>query len=139
VNKILFIKNIPAAKIPTKSYQNDAGWDLYSVETKYLNRGFITEIDTGINIAFPKEFYGIIFTRSSMGIEGIQLHNGVIDSGYRGKLSVFAYNHAEDIQIHAGDKIAQLLIFKNYPIQFCQVSYLPESERGTKGFGSSGK
>ena len=139
MDNILFIKRVAHAKIPTKSYKKDVGWDLYSIEDKFLNNGIITEIDTGINITFPSHLYGIIFTRSGMGIKGIQLHNGVLDTGYRGKLSVFAYNHGEGIQIFKGNKIAQLLIFKNYPIQFIEVDCLPESERGTKGFGSSGK
>ena len=135
---IKFIKNVPRAQIPTKAYRNDSGFDLYAAETRLIVPGVTTQIDIGISVAFPNQFYGIIFTRSSMGKRGVQLHNGVIDNGYRGKLSVFFYNFGTEFYVHCGDKVGQLLIFKNYPITFFEVDQLPNSERGEKGFGSSG-
>jgi dUTP pyrophosphatase len=133
-------KNHPKAHLPTKKYVNDAGYDLYSVEDKLIKSKKIVEVNIGISIAFPFEIYGIIFTRSSFGKRGLQVHNGVIDNGFRGNITVFIYNLSdEDYQVKTGDRIAQLLIHKNRSFyEPTEIEVLPTSERGEKGFGSSG-
>lgn len=100
-------------------------------------------IPTGIAAAIPEGYVGIMAVRSSMGIRhGITMSNGigVIDSDYRGPLGVGLYNlREEDYVVQPGDRIAQLLVVPALCPELEIVSELPETERGTGGFGSTGR
>lgn len=100
-------------------------------------------IPTGIAAAIPEGYVGIMAVRSSMGIRhGITMSNGigVIDSDYRGPLGVGLYNlRKEDYVVQPGDRIAQLLVVPVLCPELEIVSELPETERGTGGFGSTGR
>lgn len=100
-------------------------------------------IPTGIAVAIPEGYVGIMAVRSSMGAKhGINLANGigVIDSDYRGQLHVTLYNTTEaPYTVHSGDRIAQLMVMPVLRPAIKVVDALPETERGTGGFGSTGR
>ena len=100
-------------------------------------------IPTGIAVAIPEGYVGIMAVRSSMGAKhGITLANsiGVIDSDYRGQLHVTLYNTTESTYtVHSGDRIAQLMVMPVARPTIKVVDTLPETERGTGGFGSTGR
>ena len=137
----------PNAIIPKYAKDGDAGLDLVAVSCKVLvdsltDEDTKVEVDSGIAIEIPKGYVGLIFPRSSIKGTGVRLTNcvGVIDSGYRG--SIKAYFDIVDkslVYYEKGDKFAQLLILPYPQIEFKEVNELSETERGDKGFGSSGK
>lgn len=100
-------------------------------------------IPTGIAVAIPEGYVGIMAVRSSMGAKhGINLANGigVIDSDYRGQLHVTLYNTTEQpYTVQSGDRIAQLMVMPVARPTIKVVDTLPETERGTGGFGSTGR
>lgn len=143
----------PEAIIPTKSRETDAGYDLYALEDTeiYSSNHRISNYDTvpcgpkriktGIALAVPKSWVGIIKDRSGLGSQGLKVHGGVIDYGYTGDISVcLSYNGPHQYyHIKKGDRIAQLLIVPCPHFELEEVEELDESGRGEKGFGSSGK
>ena len=100
-------------------------------------------VPTGIAAAIPEGYAGIMAVRSSMGIRhGITMTNGigVIDSDYRGPMSVGLYNYRnEDYVVEPGDRIAQLVIVPVLRPEVEVVDTLPETARGAGGFGSTGR
>jgi dUTP pyrophosphatase len=135
--KVLFIKTHKDAKTPTRTYFNDTGYDLYACEDIKIKATIPTIIPTGIRMAFPKGYYGEMHTRSSWGLKGIRVHLGILDEGYRQEISpiVIAPN---DIYVRKGSRVAQLVIRKRIDVEMYETDFLPTSERGEKGFGSSG-
>jgi dUTP pyrophosphatase len=140
---VLKVKKLkPEAKLPTKNNLSDAAFDLYASEGINVPNSQVTKINTGIAVEIPKGYYGQIFDRSSMGAKGLTVFGGVIDSGYRGEVIVCLHNTAKDFSWHTvspGDKIAQMVILPVPEMQVVEVQELEESDRGEKGFGSSGK
>jgi dUTP pyrophosphatase len=131
----------PEATLPTRAHPDDAGLDLYGLEEVILspNQGKVAR--TGIAIALPQGYVGLVADRSSMGKRGIKTAGGVIDAGYRGEIHIVLWNiSAEPVHLRAGERIAQLLVF---PIATPAVNEVTEfghvTARGAKGFGSSGK
>jgi dUTP pyrophosphatase len=130
--------------MPEKAHDGDAGFDLLSVEEKDLRPGEVTMVSTGVAIAIPEGYCGLILPRSSMGKRGIIIPNspGLIDSGYRGEIKVLLLNLSKEIyRVYLDNKIAQLVIVKYENVNAIEVPKLPESQdgRGVGGFGSSGK
>ena len=129
-----------SAKNPTKSHVDDAGWDLYAFETVSIPVGATVLVSTGIAMAIPKGYAALIWDRSSMGVKGVHRHAGVIDCGYRGEVKVCLHNTTkEPFHVERGDRIAQLII-QEVP-SFIQhgVEELDSTDRGSGGFGSTGK
>ena len=129
-----------SAKSPTKGHLDDAGWDLYAFETVSIPAGATVLASTGIAIAIPKGHSGLIWDRSSIGVKGVHRHAGVIDCGYRGEVKVCLHNTTkEPFHVEKGDRIAQLII-QEVP-HFVQhvVEELDSTDRGSGGFGSTGK
>jgi len=130
------------AKLPDKANLFDAGLDLYCDEKEVvrLSPGERRLFSTGISVAIPKGFVGLIWPRSGHAVKkGLDTMAGVIDSPYRGEVKVLLVNHDEDYQIYSpGDKIAQIII-QEAP-DFTPVAYkdLSGTSRGENGFGSSG-
>ena len=130
----------PDAIVPTRAYEHDAGLDLTSVETHTLKPGEGKIFKTGIAIALDPGYVGLVWDRSSMGKKGIKTLGGVIDSGYRGEVGVILWNISHEPQtIQSGERIAQLLVQAVATPQTKEVADLSQTERGTGGFGSSGK
>lgn len=138
------------AKLPTRAYEGDNGYDLYSNVDIYLSPNQVTRIDTDIALGFPEGWGGMIKDRSSLAVKGLMVSGGIIDSRYIGPISVlmtFICPEVEDVvmgdvvmgyQIKKGDKIAQLIPIQviDWGIEEVNGS-LSSTERGNKGFGSS--
>jgi dUTP pyrophosphatase len=144
---IKFKKLSPDAIIPTKAHASDIGLDLYAAEDAILYYGEVVKINTKIACSFPKGIAGLILDRSSMGSKGYKVFGGVIDQAYTGELIVcLSYlKYYEDYEerrlppiIKKGDKIAQLVLIPSYEVSIIEVDELGETDRGNKGFGSSG-
>lgn len=129
------------AKLPTRANENDAGFDLYStVDTIIPNKERKT-VNTGIALQMPEHLAGLIWPRSGLSVKsGIDVLAGVIDSGYRGEIMVCLYNTSSDnVHIKCGDRIAQI-IFQEVPrVSLLLSDSLGSSQRGSNGFGSTGK
>ncbi|MFM7139194.1 MAG: dUTP diphosphatase [Actinomycetes bacterium] len=142
--EILVTKLHPSAIIPTYAKPGDAGADLYAIEEKTLKPGERALVKTGIAIALPEGYVGLVHPRSGLALKnGISVVNspGTIDSGYRGEIGVVLINHDlnESFSVKVGDRIAQLVIQKFETAIFKTVSQLPPSERASGGYGSTGK
>ncbi|MDC0911107.1 dUTP diphosphatase [Candidatus Marinimicrobia bacterium] len=135
------------ATIPTKSRKTDAGYDLYSDEDIALYPEDTKLISTGIAFAIPDGYAGLIWDRSGLGTKGIHRHAGVVDSSYRGEVKVALYNarpgHVDFTDnmyfISRGDRIAQILFQKVPHFDLVETEELDDTDRGSSGFGSSGK
>ena len=127
---------------PVYAKPGDAGCDLRSTQSLMLPAGERALIKTGVRIAMPAGYVGLVHPRSGLAAKhGITVLNtpGTVDSGYRGELMVTLYNSSnEDFKIEAGDRIAQLVFQRYETARFIPVAELPESSRGESGFGSSG-
>lgn len=139
--KVKFTKFDADAIPPTRSRQGDAGYDLYALHDCQLDPGQSDTIKTGIGIALPSYSVGLIWPRSGLSVKhDIETGAGVIDSNYRGDITVKLYNHGkETYQFHKGDRIAQLIISAKFDADFIECDNLPDSDRNDAGFGSSGK
>lgn len=128
------------AKIPTKAYETDAGWDLYAI-----NEGFVEPVGQlfvtfGFCMYFPEGYFATIHARSSMRGKGITIPTPVFDYGYTGEVNARLFNLGiETFRFQPGDRIAQMIIHKVEPTQFEIVQSMPQTARGTNGFGSSGR
>lgn len=128
------------AKLPQKDDPTDAGIDIFTNESYALKPGESHAFSTGIATAIPEGYVALLWDRSGLGSKAIHRLAGVIDSGYRGEWKVVLINlSSEDYEIKAGDKIAQCLLQQFEPAEITEVDSLPESLRGEKGFGSSGR
>lgn len=139
--KLKVKKLVPYAKIPTKATEFSAGYDIFSVENVLIPRGQQKLIKTGIAIECPPGTYARIAPRSSLALKnGIHIGAGVVDPDYRGEIGVIMFNFgADDFEVHFGDKIAQIILEKFMNACVEEVQELSQSDRGSKGFGSSGK
>lgn len=138
----LKIKKIePSAKIPCYAHSGDAGMDLFSLYKIKLKSGEYVAIRTGISIELPKGYVGLIWDKSGLSINnGLKVLGGVIDSGYRGEIKIGLINLGKENHIfNKGDKIAQMLIQKVDQFQIIEVTKLSKTNRGTAGFGSTGR
>jgi len=138
----LKVKRLTAtAKLPEKAYFNDAGWDLFSDENDIvLGPGEPIIISTGIAVAVPENYYGRIAEKSGLASKGLQVGGGVVDEKYRGCINVICRNVSkQSLTIRKGDKIAQLIVTRISHCSLIEVDGFDETERGDKGFGSSGR
>lgn len=129
------------AKIPYRKRPSDAGYDLYAVESVLLKPGRATMVKTGIIISAPTGFYYTIEGRSSLWMRGIFPNRGIIDATYCGEIIVSLVNvTGDDFQINKYDRIAQLILHRQYDANFVMVDEFSDiySKRGQDGFGSSG-
>ena len=129
------------AVLPTRAYEHDAGYDLYSNEDIELKPGQHHGIATGISMAVPKGHVGLIWDKSGIAIKhGLKTKAGVIDAGYRGEVVVGMINLSDKVfKIEKGMKVAQILIQEVKVPEIEEVDSLDETERADQGFGSSGK
>jgi dUTP pyrophosphatase len=128
------------AFLPTRAHSTDAGADLKSTEMLEIYPNEQKLVDTGVAVKIPAGYAGFVFNRSSQGKNGIILPNsvGVIDSDYRGNIKVLLKNISDaPYKISRGDRIAQLVIMPVLLVDF--VDAWNDTERGTGGFGSTGK
>lgn len=134
----------PAAVLPVYAHgsEEDAGLDLHAVEEAVLEPGRARLVATGLTLEIPPGFEGQVRPRSGLALKhNITIPNapGTIDPGYRGEVRVILLNlGAEPYTVHAGDRIAQLIISRYEPVEWDE-SELAGSARGVGGFGSSGR
>ncbi|MCF7860020.1 dUTP diphosphatase [Patescibacteria group bacterium] len=127
------------AKLPSRSHSSDAGLDLYAAENCSIPAYGQDSIPTGIKMAIPAGYVGLIWDKSGLASQGFTTLGGVIDSSYRGEIKVVFKNLSEDIyHIQTGQKIAQLLIQKIDTPIIKEGPVKNEGERGENGFGSTG-
>jgi dUTP pyrophosphatase len=139
-----FARLADEAREPTRAHDGDAGYDLYAVEAATLGPGERASVGTGIAVAIPEGWAGLVLPRSGLAARhGITIPNapGLIDSGYRGEVRVLLLNAdpQEPFDVAAGDRIAQLLLVRHEAPEVLEVESLDETVRGIGGFGSSGR
>lgn len=135
-----FLQLSKDAKAPYKSRISDAGYDLCCVGDVIVPAGERVGIKTGVAVAIPEGYVGLIWPRSGLAVKGgIDVLAGVIDSGYTGEIVVCVLNTDKfyDHYFKKGDKIAQIIFQPYLTFDLQQVQSLESTDRGTKGFGSS--
>ena len=128
------------AQLPTRSHHTDAGLDIYAVEPAELFPGVHAVLPTGLAMAIPEGFVGIIKPRSGLAVRhSVDVLAGVVDSSYRGEVMVTLIKYSEGrMEIRKGDRIAQMLIVPVCLQTPMLVNRLDDTERGKGGFGSTG-
>lgn len=139
--KLLVQKLDERAVLPSRSHHDDAGLDLYALEAVTLAPGERQAVGTGVALAIPSGYVGLIWDKSGIAFkQGVKGMGGVIDAQYRGEVKVILVNLSQEtVTFEAGQKIAQLLVQKVKLPEVEVVDALPESVRGEGGFGSTGK
>jgi dUTP pyrophosphatase len=142
--RIPFRRLRPEAREPTRAHAGDAGYDLRSVEEVNLPPGGRALVRTGISVAIPEGYAGLVLPRSGLAMRhGIAPVNtpGLIDSGYRGEIMVPLLNHDREstFRVERGTRIAQLVLTRAEDVTFAEVEKLEAGTdgRGEGGFGSS--
>jgi dUTP pyrophosphatase len=144
---ILIKRTDDAKDLPLPSYMSEqaAGMDLRAniKDEVIVEPGKIKVVPTGIMIALPRGFEAQVRPRSGLALKhGVTLLNspGTIDADYRGEIKVLIINFgSKDFVINRGDRIAQIIISKVEQASLIEVDNIPESRRGTNGFGSTGQ
>ena len=133
----------PDAVPPARMRSGDAGYDLRATERVSIPQDGRRLVATGIAVALPEGVAGLVTPRSGLAIEhGIGLLNapGLIDPNYRGEIKVILHNTSERrYTVEIGDRVAQLLLVPYWAPELEVVEELPATERGSDGFGSSGR
>lgn len=138
-HNIYLHKEHPDAKIPVLGSDGAGGSDLFSVESGIIPVGGRAIIDTGIVLAIPTNYVGLIWPRSKLGAKlGIQVLAGVVDSDYRGSIKVALLNSGDKpFEYFKGDKLAQIIIQPSLCPRFTEIEKLDETERGKEGIDST--
>jgi dUTP pyrophosphatase len=135
----------PGAHPPAKTRPGDAAFDLRVDESFVLAPGGRRRASTGIAVAIPDGMAGLVLPRSGLADRhGITLLNtpGLIDPNYRGEVGLIVHNAGSSpYEVHAGDRVAQLLVVPVASVGAVEVDELPPTsdDRGEQGFGSSGR
>ena len=140
---IKFVKLNEDSVSPLYANEWDAGADLSSTEDVVIGPGERVLVSTGLSMAIPSGYVGLIHPRSGMAYnKGVTVLNapGTIDSGYRGEIKVLLFNSDKfSKEIKKGDRIAQLVIQQVEKAQFVMDQYLDDTDRSFNGFGSTGE
>ena len=128
------------AKMPTRAHEADAGLDLYSREYCMLRCGESACFDTGVHVAIPSGYVGMLKSKSGLNVKHGIVSEGVIDEGYTGTILVKLYNHGpRAVQFRRGDKITQLVVLPVLYPRVEQTEDIKGGDRGDGGFGSTGR
>lgn len=132
------------AIMPTKAHAEDAGFDLYlpsNVKKVRIWKGDHKVIDTGVHFSIPKGYVGFVKSKSGLSVKYCLEHGaGVVDAGYTGSVAVHLYNYGcEPYEFKAGDKLAQIVFLPIPDVELELNDSLADTERGSNGFGSSGR
>lgn len=138
-------KLLDGGRAPERKSKNAAGFDLYAAKNTRVWHGIPGIIPTGVCLEMPDGMYAQVVSRSGLMSTGVQVSTGIIDADYRGEISVVLNNFRTSgpYWVGRGDRIAQL-VFLPIPHEvlvgdMVQVDELSETERGSGGFGSTGK
>lgn len=133
------IKLDAGAVMPKRAHRTDAGLDLYARETVYIPPHSMEVLDTGVHAAIPEGFVGLLTSKSGLMGQGLTTR-GTIDSGYTGSIRAVVFNHSDRaIKLEAGQKVTQLVILPIVTPALELVDTLDCTERGSGGFGSTGR
>jgi dUTP diphosphatase len=140
---VLLTRLDPEVPVPCYSHADDAGADLVTTRDLVLPPGERAVVGTGIAIALPAGYAAFVHPRSGLAAQaglGVVNAPGTIDAGYRGELQICLVNHdlREPVVLHRMDRIAQLVVQRVEHAAFREVTALPDSPRGTGGYGSTG-
>jgi dUTP pyrophosphatase len=128
--------------LPAYARDDDAGLDLHAAQTVTLAPGARALVPTGIALAIPPGFAGLVLPRSGLALRhGITVLNapGLIDAGYRGEIQVLLVNLGQsDVTVQRGDRVAQLVVQRVERVALIVSPTLPTSQRDVGGFGSTG-
>lgn len=129
------------AYAPNRAHKTDAGLDIRSRDNKLVKAHGGALFHTGLHVQLPHGTAGLLVSKSGLNVNHGITSTGLIDEGYTGEIMVKLYNHSEtDYLVHVGDKISQLVII---PVLYEDINFknflAENTERGDKGFGSSGK
>ncbi|MGN0101068.1 MAG: dUTP diphosphatase [Dietzia sp.] len=144
VDEVLRIRRLDTGlPLPVRAHAADAGIDLHAAEDLELAPGHRALVPTGVAIALPVGYVGLVHPRSGLAARvGLSIVNapGTIDAGYRGEIKVNLINldPAEPVRITRGDRIAQLLVQRVELWDVVEVDALDETDRGDGGHGSTG-
>lgn len=133
----------PDVPLPRYARASDAGLDLHAATAVTIAPGARALVPTGLAIAIPSGFAGLVLPRSGLALRhGLTVLNapGLIDAGYRGEVKVLLVNHdpATAVSLERGERIAQLVVQAVETVELVEVDTLPDTERGSGGFGSTG-
>ena len=121
------------------SRPNDACMDMYAVDDCTIAPKSTMIVHTGIAVEIPHGYEGIVRGRSGLASKGVSVHVGTVDETYRGDVGVIITNNmSEPLEIQAGNRIAQFTVKPVLKVELEEVKELSSTERGTKGYGSSG-
>lgn len=142
--KVLITRLDESVPVPRYAKPGDAGADICTRIDLTIDPGERVLAPTGLSIALPDGYAAFVHPRSGLAIKhGVSMVNtpGTLDAGYRGELQIILINHdlREPISFKKGDRIAQLVIQKVERAEFIEVETLPGTDRGSGGFGSTGK
>ena len=139
---ISFEKSKDFKSIPMKMYLDSAGYDLFADESITILKWSKASVSTNIRFKIPKGFYGKIKSRSGLALKnGLFAFNGTVDdAGYAGFVYVILFNNSDfDYHVKKGDRIAQIIFRKCHSVSFVVCDEVSiDTDRGVKGFGSSG-
>ncbi len=129
--------------LPSYAHPGDAGADLLTCVDVSLAPGERALVPTGVALAVPEGYVALVHPRSGLAARhGLSIVNtpGTIDAGYRGEVKVLLVNHdpRETIELRRGDRVAQLVFQRVEHAAFVEVETLPDSARGSGGYGSTG-
>ena len=128
------------AYMPTRAHDTDAGLDLYARETCIVNARESAKFDTGVHIELPPDTVGFLKSKSGLMVKHGITSEGVVDEGYTGSIVVKLFNNSDGYYVvNKGDKISQLVILPIIKPALELVDSLEQTDRGSNGFGSSGR
>lgn len=126
--------------MPERAHRTDAGLDIRSMVNKTVPACGSAVFYTGVHIQLPPNTVGRMTSKSGLNINHNITSTGTIDEGYTGEIVVKLYNHgSKNYDVMAGDKISQLIVQPCYYVGLELVDELDDSDRGTDGFGSTGR
>ncbi|KAJ6664117.1 hypothetical protein lerEdw1_008332 [Lerista edwardsae] len=139
--RLRFAKLSENAFAPSRGSSRAAGYDLYSAYDCEIPASGKAVVKTDIQIALPSGCYGRIAPRSGLAAKHfIDVGAGVIDEDYRGNVGVVLFNFGkESFKVNKGDRIAQLICERIYYPDLEEMQVLDDTDRGSGGFGSTGK
>lgn len=130
----------PGAYLPERAHDLDTGYDLRSPIRAYVPPYSSAVIDTGVHIAIPEGYVGMLKSKSGLNVKYDLTNEGVVDSGFTGSIHVKLYNHGQNAyEVNKGDKVSQLVIMPIITPELEIVDHLDSTERGNGGFGSTGR
>lgn len=130
------------AVLPYKAHATDAGMDMVAVKDYVIPAHGRCLVDTGIAMAIPRGYYGMVVGRSGNTIKrGLVGQTGIVDCGYEGSIGVMAFNTTdEDIVVKQGERVGQIILMAYPDVLWEEVEELAgTTKRGDEGFGSTGK